>query len=45
MYDHRKLGRELELFHSAPLVGAGLPICNLTSQLWPTFTFTRSIMT
>lgn len=26
MYDHRKLGRELDLFHSAPLVGAGLPI-------------------
>ena len=26
MYDHRRLGRELELFHSAPLVGAGLPI-------------------
>jgi threonyl-tRNA synthetase len=26
MYDHRKLGRELGLFHSAPLVGAGLPI-------------------
>jgi threonyl-tRNA synthetase len=26
MYDHRKLGRELELFHSVPLVGAGLPI-------------------
>jgi threonyl-tRNA synthetase len=26
MIDHRKLGRELELFHSAPLVGAGLPI-------------------
>jgi threonyl-tRNA synthetase len=26
MNDHRKLGRELELFHSAPLVGAGLPI-------------------
>ena len=26
MYDHRKLGRELELFHSDPLVGAGLPI-------------------
>jgi threonyl-tRNA synthetase len=26
VYDHRKLGRELELFHSAPLVGAGLPI-------------------
>ena len=26
MEDHRKLGRELELFHSAPLVGAGLPI-------------------
>ncbi len=26
MDDHRKLGRELELFHSAPLVGAGLPI-------------------
>ena len=24
--DHRKLGRELELFHSDPLVGAGLPI-------------------
>jgi threonyl-tRNA synthetase len=26
MFDHRRLGRELELFHSAPLVGAGLPI-------------------
>jgi threonyl-tRNA synthetase len=26
MDDHRRLGRELELFHSAPLVGAGLPI-------------------
>ncbi len=26
MIDHRKLGRELELFHSDPLVGAGLPI-------------------
>jgi threonyl-tRNA synthetase len=26
MDDHRKLGRELELFHSAPLVGAGLPL-------------------
>ncbi len=26
MIDHRRLGRELELFHSAPLVGAGLPI-------------------
>ncbi|GAA2367692.1 threonine--tRNA ligase [Dactylosporangium salmoneum] len=26
MQDHRKLGRELELFHSDPLVGAGLPI-------------------
>jgi len=26
MVDHRKLGRELELFASAPLVGAGLPI-------------------
>jgi threonyl-tRNA synthetase len=26
MRDHRKLGRELELFHSDPLVGAGLPI-------------------
>jgi threonyl-tRNA synthetase len=26
MVDHRKLGRELELFHSDPLVGAGLPI-------------------
>jgi threonyl-tRNA synthetase len=26
MIDHRKLGRELELFASAPLVGAGLPI-------------------
>jgi threonyl-tRNA synthetase len=26
MNDHRKLGRELELFHSDPLVGAGLPI-------------------
>ncbi|MFI5906613.1 threonine--tRNA ligase [Dactylosporangium sp. NPDC051541] len=24
--DHRKLGRELELFHSDPLVGAGLPL-------------------
>jgi threonyl-tRNA synthetase len=26
MIDHRKLGRELELFHGDPLVGAGLPI-------------------
>ncbi|HEX6872959.1 MAG TPA: threonine--tRNA ligase [Micromonosporaceae bacterium] len=26
MIDHRGLGRELGLFHSAPLVGAGLPI-------------------
>ena len=26
MIDHRRLGRELELFHSDPLVGAGLPI-------------------
>src|SRR5262245_59711475 len=26
MLDHRKLGRALELFHSDPLVGAGLPI-------------------
>ncbi|BCB85253.1 threonine--tRNA ligase [Phytohabitans suffuscus] len=26
MIDHRKLGRELELFHSDPLAGAGLPI-------------------
>jgi len=26
MNDHRKLGRELSLFHSDPLVGAGLPI-------------------
>lgn len=26
MLDHRKLGRELELFHSDPLIGAGLPI-------------------
>jgi threonyl-tRNA synthetase len=26
MNDHHKLGRELELFHSAPLIGAGLPI-------------------
>jgi threonyl-tRNA synthetase len=26
MLDHRKLGRELELFHTDPLVGAGLPI-------------------
>jgi hypothetical protein len=24
--DHRKLGRELELFHAEPLVGAGLPL-------------------
>ncbi len=26
MVDHRKLGRELELFHSDPLIGAGLPV-------------------
>jgi threonyl-tRNA synthetase len=26
MIDHRKLGRELDIFHSVPLVGAGLPI-------------------
>jgi threonyl-tRNA synthetase len=26
MIDHRQLGRELELFHGDPLVGAGLPI-------------------
>src|SRR5262245_59789 len=26
MQDHRRLGRELELFHAEPLVGAGLPI-------------------
>jgi threonyl-tRNA synthetase len=26
MIDHRQLGRELDLFHSNPLVGAGLPI-------------------
>ena len=26
MLDHRQLGRELEIFHQAPLVGAGLPI-------------------
>src|SRR5262245_45444198 len=26
MIDHRQLGRDLELFHSHPLVGAGLPI-------------------
>ncbi|WP_312882570.1 threonine--tRNA ligase [Micromonospora polyrhachis] len=26
MVDHRKLGRELELFHADPLAGAGLPI-------------------
>ncbi|MEV4758029.1 threonine--tRNA ligase [Micromonospora sp. NPDC049559] len=26
MSDHRKLGRELELFHADPLAGAGLPI-------------------
>ncbi len=26
MVDHRKLGRELDLFHSDPLAGAGLPI-------------------
>lgn len=25
MYDHRRLGRELELFDSDPLIGAGLP--------------------
>jgi threonyl-tRNA synthetase len=26
MIDHRRLGRELEIFHSVPMVGAGLPI-------------------
>jgi threonyl-tRNA synthetase len=26
MIDHRQLGRELELFHGDPLVGAGLPL-------------------
>lgn len=26
MIDHRKLGRELELFHTDPLIGAGLPV-------------------
>src|SRR3977135_4426703 len=26
MIDHRKLGRELELFGSDPLIGAGLPL-------------------
>jgi threonyl-tRNA synthetase len=26
MIDHRKLGRELEMFHTDPLVGAGLPM-------------------
>jgi threonyl-tRNA synthetase len=26
MHDHHKLGRELELFDSAPLIGAGLPV-------------------
>jgi threonyl-tRNA synthetase len=26
MIDHRKLGRELELFSSDPLIGAGLPV-------------------
>ena len=26
MIDHRRLGRELDYFHSDPLVGAGLPI-------------------
>lgn len=26
MADHRKLGRELELFHTDPLAGAGLPL-------------------
>lgn len=26
MLDHRKLGRELEIFHSDPLIGAGLPV-------------------
>ena len=25
MYDHRKIGRELGLFDSDPLIGAGLP--------------------
>ena len=25
MYDHRKLGRELDLFDTDPLIGAGLP--------------------
>ncbi|WP_369931424.1 threonine--tRNA ligase [Plantactinospora sp. BC1] len=26
MHDHRRLGRELELFHADPLSGAGLPV-------------------
>jgi threonyl-tRNA synthetase len=26
MIDHRQLGRELDLFHSDPLIGAGLPL-------------------
>jgi threonyl-tRNA synthetase len=26
MIDHRRLGRDLEIFHSVPMVGAGLPI-------------------
>jgi threonyl-tRNA synthetase len=26
LIDHRRLGRDLEIFHSAPMVGAGLPI-------------------
>jgi threonyl-tRNA synthetase len=26
MIDHRRLGRDLEIFHAAPMVGAGLPI-------------------
>ena len=25
LYDHRKLGRELEIFDTDPLIGAGLP--------------------
>jgi threonyl-tRNA synthetase len=25
MFDHRKLGRELEIFDTDPLIGAGLP--------------------
>ena len=33
MHDHRKLGRELELFDTDPLIGAGLPYWLPDAQL------------